>query len=86
MCLCDLSLLNLNGLLLFIFAVLLIAYFLSKKDPHNFPPGPLALPLLGNVFSIEARQPHIYLTKVGGQKVVFSCKCCGTCSEILKIL
>uniref|UniRef100_A0A3B4WYR2 Cytochrome P450, family 2, subfamily N, polypeptide 13 n=1 Tax=Seriola lalandi dorsalis TaxID=1841481 RepID=A0A3B4WYR2_SERLL len=56
--------LDLRGILLFIFTVLLVVYFLIKKDPPNFPPGPLALPLLGNVFSIEPKQPHIYLTKL----------------------
>ncbi|KAM3876145.1 cytochrome P450 2K1-like [Diretmus argenteus] len=52
------------GTLLFIFAILLIAYLLKKRNPPNFPPGPPALPLLGNVFSIDTKQPHIYLTKL----------------------
>lgn len=65
---CDLSLeLDLRGILLSIFAFLLVLYFLQKKDPPNFPPGPPALPLFGNVFNIEAKQPHIYLTKVRWQ-------------------
>lgn len=64
MFLCDPFLPELKGLLLFILVVLLATYFLSKEEPQNFPPGPPALPLLGNVFSIEAKQPHIYLTKV----------------------
>ncbi|XP_044056766.1 cytochrome P450 2J2-like [Siniperca chuatsi] len=65
MWLCDLfQWLDLKGLLLFSFAVLLVVYFLNKKDPPNFPPGPPALPLLGNVFSIESKQPHIYLSKL----------------------
>ncbi|XP_071751795.1 cytochrome P450 2J2-like [Centroberyx gerrardi] len=65
MWLCDLFLgLDLNGILLFSFALLLIAYFLMKRNPPNFPPGPPALPLLGNVFSIDTQQPHIYLTKL----------------------
>ncbi|XP_076009189.1 cytochrome P450 2J2-like isoform X2 [Genypterus blacodes] len=52
------------GILLSVFAVLLVVYFRKKKDPPNFPPGPPALPLFGNVFNIEAKQPHIYLTKL----------------------
>ncbi|XP_019936551.1 cytochrome P450 2J2-like isoform X1 [Paralichthys olivaceus] len=56
--------LDLRGLLLVSIIALLVVYFLIKKDPPNFPPGPPALPLLGNVLSIEAKQPHIYLTKL----------------------
>ncbi|CAJ1060045.1 cytochrome P450 2J1-like isoform X1 [Xyrichtys novacula] len=59
-----LLLLDLRRLLLFTSAVLLLIYFLNKKDPPNFPPGPLSLPILGNVFNIESQQPHIYLTKL----------------------
>ncbi|XP_041862608.1 cytochrome P450 2J2-like [Melanotaenia boesemani] len=55
---------NLRGMLVFLFAVLLVVLFLNKKDPPHFPPGPPALPILGNIFSIEAKQPHIYLTKL----------------------
>ncbi|XP_069550924.1 cytochrome P450 2J2-like [Brachyistius frenatus] len=56
--------LDMRNMLLFIFAFLFVVYFLTKKDPPHFPPGPSALPLLGNVFSIESKQPHIYLTKL----------------------
>ncbi|KAK5869999.1 hypothetical protein PBY51_024669 [Eleginops maclovinus] len=83
---CELFLcLNLTEMLLFIFAVLLVVYFLDKKDPPNFPPGPPSLPLLGNIFNIESKQPHIYLTKLadvygnvfcirlGRHKTVFVC-------------
>ncbi|XP_070687746.1 cytochrome P450 2J1-like [Pempheris klunzingeri] len=66
MWLCDLFLwLDLRGTLLpIILAVLLVVYFLINKDPPKFPPGPLAVPLLGNIFSIESKQPHIYLTQL----------------------
>uniref|UniRef100_H2VD54 Cytochrome P450, family 2, subfamily N, polypeptide 13 n=1 Tax=Takifugu rubripes TaxID=31033 RepID=H2VD54_TAKRU len=57
--------LRLTGFLLPVLIVLLIImYSLRQKDPPNFPPGPPALPLLGNIFNIEAKQPHLYLTKL----------------------
>lgn len=66
MWLCDLVVwLRLTGFLLPVLTLLLIImYSLNQKDPPNFPPGPPALPLLGNIFNIEAKQPHLYLTKV----------------------
>ncbi|XP_068174781.1 cytochrome P450 2J4-like [Antennarius striatus] len=65
MWLCDLFLwFDLKGVLLLFLSIFLVVYLLNKKDPANFPPGPPGLPLLGNVFSIEAKQPHIYLTKL----------------------
>lgn len=62
MWLCDLT-----PLLPCVVAFLLVVYYLNQRDPPNFPPGPPALPLLGNIFNIELKQPHIYLTKVGLQ-------------------
>uniref|UniRef100_A0A3P9IAH4 Cytochrome P450, family 2, subfamily N, polypeptide 13 n=1 Tax=Oryzias latipes TaxID=8090 RepID=A0A3P9IAH4_ORYLA len=55
---------GLSGTLFFVFAVFFILCLVKQKDPPHFPPGPPALPVLGNIFSIDSKQPHIYLTKL----------------------
>lgn len=55
---------SLRWMLILIFAILIVINLLNRKDPPHFPPGPPALPFFGNIFSIESKQPHIYLTKV----------------------
>ncbi|XP_074554756.1 cytochrome P450 2J4-like [Halichoeres trimaculatus] len=42
---------NFTGWLLLGFVVLLLADIVRNWRPHSFPPGPLALPFLGNIFS-----------------------------------
>nr|XP_057930456.1 cytochrome P450 2J6-like isoform X2 [Doryrhamphus excisus] len=71
---------------LFAFIVIfLVACYLKNRDPPNYPPGPLALPLVGNLFTLDRKRPHISLTKLadvygnvfrchyGHQKFVFVC-------------
>ncbi|KAL2089583.1 hypothetical protein ACEWY4_014271 [Coilia grayii] len=53
-----------QGLLLFVLFLLLIADYLKNRKPHNYPPGPFSLPFLGNIFNMDAKEPHIYLTKL----------------------
>uniref|UniRef100_A0A665TUG2 Cytochrome P450 2J6-like n=1 Tax=Echeneis naucrates TaxID=173247 RepID=A0A665TUG2_ECHNA len=47
-----------SSLLIFTLVFLVIAACLRNRRPRNFPPGPLALPLVGNVFSLDLRNAH----------------------------
>ncbi|XDV42104.1 hypothetical protein PO909_010843 [Leuciscus waleckii] len=57
--------LDFKGLLLVVVVFLLVADYLKNRNPPNYPPSPFSLPLLGNVFNVDSKEPHIYLTKLG---------------------
>ncbi|XP_030584263.1 cytochrome P450 2J6-like [Archocentrus centrarchus] len=57
-------LLSNEGVLLSIFLFLLITYYLKNRNPRNFPPGPFALPVLGNLQIVDKKHPYIYFTKL----------------------
>ncbi|XP_043938723.1 vitamin D 25-hydroxylase [Protopterus annectens] len=42
--------------------VFLIRHLLKQRRPKGFPPGPTALPLIGNIFAL-ASEPHVYMKK-----------------------
>ncbi|KAL4000299.1 apolipoprotein L [Sarotherodon galilaeus] len=57
-------LLSNEGVLLSVFLFLLIMYHLRNKNPRNFPPGPFALPFIGNFQIVGKKHPHIYFSKL----------------------
>ncbi|XP_051951815.1 cytochrome P450 2J2 isoform X2 [Xyrauchen texanus] len=50
--------------LLLVVLCLLISNQLRNRKPRNYPPGPTPLPFIGNVFNLDAKQPHIHLAKM----------------------
>ncbi|XP_078097217.1 uncharacterized protein LOC144511115 [Mustelus asterias] len=56
-------------LLFSLLSLLLLAYFLKSKRPQRdrLPPGPPALPILGNVFQVNIKAPHKSLIQLSEQ-------------------
>ncbi|KAJ8388421.1 hypothetical protein AAFF_G00132970 [Aldrovandia affinis] len=55
---------DVQSLLLFLLVFLLISDHFRRRNPKNFPPGPWALPFLGNVFHLDTKQPHIHFNEL----------------------
>ncbi|XP_063746917.1 cytochrome P450 2J4-like [Eleginops maclovinus] len=56
--------LDCRSLLLFTLVLLLVAGCLRSRRPSNFPPGPWALPLVGNILSLDFKNLHNDITKL----------------------
>uniref|UniRef100_A0A8C7JQG1 Uncharacterized protein n=1 Tax=Oncorhynchus kisutch TaxID=8019 RepID=A0A8C7JQG1_ONCKI len=56
--------LGIKGILVFLNIFFLVTDYLKNRKPANFPPGPRSMPLVGNLFEMDAKLPHMYLHKV----------------------
>ncbi|XP_067831064.1 cytochrome P450 2C21-like [Heptranchias perlo] len=56
-------------LLFVLLSILLVVWFLKSKQLHKgrLPPGPPALPILGNLFQMDIKAPHKSLIKLSEQ-------------------
>uniref|UniRef100_A0A3B4X561 Cytochrome P450 2J6-like n=2 Tax=Seriola lalandi dorsalis TaxID=1841481 RepID=A0A3B4X561_SERLL len=59
--------LDFKGLLLFTAVFILTADYIKNRRPAYFPPGPWALPLVGNIFSVDQTKTHEILTELAGK-------------------
>nr|XP_028589127.1 cytochrome P450 2J2-like isoform X1 [Podarcis muralis]XP_028589128.1 cytochrome P450 2J2-like isoform X1 [Podarcis muralis]XP_028589129.1 cytochrome P450 2J2-like isoform X1 [Podarcis muralis]XP_028589130.1 cytochrome P450 2J2-like isoform X1 [Podarcis muralis] len=56
--------LSLQVILVFLATFLLVADYKKQIRPRNYPPGPMLLPLLGNMLHVDFKKPHISLQKL----------------------
>ncbi|XP_065448198.1 vitamin D 25-hydroxylase isoform X3 [Chrysemys picta bellii] len=52
-----------TGALLLLLLSLMVRQLLKQRRPPGFPPGPRGLPLIGNIYSLAAEQPHVYMKR-----------------------
>lgn len=58
---------DVKSLLLFMIVFILSADYIKNRRPVCFPPGPWAVPILGNMFTVNHNRVHESLIQVGQQ-------------------
>ncbi|XP_051802861.1 cytochrome P450 2J2-like isoform X10 [Acanthochromis polyacanthus] len=61
------SYVDFKSLLLFTVVFVLAADYVKYRRPLGFPPGPLSLPILGNIFTVDHARAHETLTQLAGK-------------------
>ncbi|XP_055364395.1 cytochrome P450 2J6-like [Betta splendens] len=74
--------LDLDFIFLLILLFLLITDYLNNRKPLNYPPGPLALPFVGNILSVDNKNPlrqlaedygNVFSVRLGRERWVVVC-------------
>ncbi|KAF6726397.1 Cytochrome P450 2J2 [Oryzias melastigma] len=58
---------DLKSLLLFISVFIITADYIKNRRPVGFPPGPAALPIVGNIFTVDLNRPHESFIKLAAE-------------------
>lgn len=58
---------DVKSLLLFTVVFILTADYVKNRRPANFPPGPRAFPIVGNMFTVDHNRTHESLTQLAGK-------------------
>lgn len=58
---------DIKGVLLFLAVFILTADYFKNRRPANFPSGPWALPVVGNIFTVDHSRMHESLMQVDQQ-------------------
>uniref|UniRef100_A0A3B4Z470 Uncharacterized protein n=1 Tax=Stegastes partitus TaxID=144197 RepID=A0A3B4Z470_9TELE len=53
--------------LLFMIVFIIAADYVKNRRPSGFPPGPWALPIVGNIFTVDFTRTHETLTQLAGK-------------------
>uniref|UniRef100_A0A673AJR5 Cytochrome P450, family 2, subfamily AE, polypeptide 1 n=1 Tax=Sphaeramia orbicularis TaxID=375764 RepID=A0A673AJR5_9TELE len=59
--------LDATALLLFIVVFILTADYIKNRRLTGFPPGPPALPIVGNIFTLDHKRTHESMTELAGR-------------------